>query len=140
MKRFARAKVFVREGQRVEVGKSYFNRLDAVELLKSPDNKVFRKDSSFVSALGTFSVGGSAQNAIAFLHKILVIEDIKSSYVQQYAYEALTDNQLRSKTKELLSFSGIDVGNLVVIDADALDQASYPAGFIKMIPIHQQEI
>ena len=128
-----RAKVFVREGQRVEVGKSYFDRLDAVELLKSPDNQVFRKDSSFVSALGTFSVGGSAQNAIAFLHKILVIEDIESSYVQQYAYEALTNNRLRSKTKELLSFSGIDVGNLVVIDADALDQASHPAGFIKMI-------
>jgi hypothetical protein len=52
-----KAKVFVRNGQEVSIGKKYFDHPDSVALLERGDNELFRKDASFLSALALFNVG-----------------------------------------------------------------------------------
>lgn len=45
-----KARIFERIGQEVKLSKKYFERVDAVTLLKSPDNKIFRTNSLFLSS------------------------------------------------------------------------------------------
>jgi AAA15 family ATPase/GTPase len=121
-----KAKVFVRTGQEVSIGKKYFDNPESVALLERGDNALFRKDASFLSALALFNVGEVISGVVDFLSGITVFGDVDDLSVEQNAYKLLTHDGVQAKVKELLQFAGIEFNELFVVDKETLEDHQLP--------------
>lgn len=121
-----KAKVFVRTGQQVRIGKKYFDHTESVALLERGDNALFRADSSFLSTLALFSVGEVIPRVVNFLNSITVFGDVEDLTTVQNAYLLLSHEGVQAKVRDLLKYAGIEFSELMVMDKEKLDDQQLP--------------
>ncbi len=118
-----KAEVFSRNGQDIKINKKYFHRLEAVNLLTRTKNKVFRKDTSFLSALSQFDSEPAIKATVQFFSSIDIIGDTDAVFIEQNAYVMLKDDRIRGKVRELMKFADINFEKLLVLDREAEKQS-----------------
>lgn len=128
-----KAKIFARTGQKVSIGKKYFDHPESVALLERGDNALFRKDASFISALALFNVGEVIPRVVSFLLGISVFGNVDNLSVEQNAYRLLAREDVQAKVKELLRFAGIEFSELFIVDKETLDDHQLPPNTLSQL-------
>ncbi|MBC6996111.1 ATP-binding protein [Neolewinella lacunae] len=113
-----KAKVFVRNGQTVSIGKKFFEHPETVAILERGDNSLFRQETSFLSALSFFDVGAAIRHTVQFLSGITVINNTEEVHVEQSAYQFLVGEPMQRKVRGLLDYAGIRFDDLMVMDKE----------------------
>lgn len=128
-----KAKVFVRTGQQVSIGKKYFDHPESVALLERGDNDLFREDASFLSALSLFNVGPAVRETVTFLSNIGIITNAEDLEIEQLAYKMLVEEKMRTKVKALMGYAGIEFDELYVMDKESLNSQELPPDFVSAV-------
>lgn len=133
-----KAKIFEREQKEVTFNKKYFGYPDAVELLTQRDNLVFRENATLLSALGSFTVGGRAQQIIDYFSGSLIGVNGDSKELYQLSAQAMLDAEMRAKVEELLASAGIKLPHLVAIDRDNVKDVNLPSWILQNLTARDQ--
>ena len=130
-----KAKIFTRTNQELSINKKYFNRPEELNVLIRGENKLFRKDSSFLSVLRLFDFSSAIQKVITFITSISIIGEIESDHIKQQAYRMLGNRIMRDKVTTLLNYAGVEPGKLIVIDREANESKDIPADLLAKLTV-----